>query len=312
MKSTKIMLDDTDRAIIGTMTENVRVPITTLADLLNMSPARVTARLQELLQLKVVQFTAQRNLRYYGLDTLCVIRVTLAPDASQATIDAICAMPNAFIVVEMLGTPQLLMLCAFPSLATVRSVVEGSFADMPGIRQVNCQIVLRVLKYASELTASGAFQAHDPIEIDRTSVDEQIIDLLQADGRSSNTEIARVIGLSESAVRQRLARMAQEKRLRFGIIVEQSVFNADSVFLSIAAEPHAVVRIATALSEVATLCYLVSGTNQVIGFLQGNDPARLFQMAAEVVERQPGVLNVSYQSFFRSLKHNMGSYVATD
>ena len=44
-------------------------------------------------------------------------------------------------------------------------------------------------------------------------LDIAIIDVLKGDGRASNAEIARIVGVSEGAVRRRLDRLIYEERL---------------------------------------------------------------------------------------------------
>jgi Lrp/AsnC family transcriptional regulator for asnA, asnC and gidA len=47
-------------------------------------------------------------------------------------------------------------------------------------------------------------------------IDARIVTLLQADGRSPNTEIARRLGLAEGTVRKRVARLLREKVMQVG------------------------------------------------------------------------------------------------
>jgi Lrp/AsnC family transcriptional regulator for asnA, asnC and gidA len=47
-------------------------------------------------------------------------------------------------------------------------------------------------------------------------IDAQIVTLLQADGRTPNTEIARQLGLAEATVRKRIARMLRHKVMQVG------------------------------------------------------------------------------------------------
>ena len=57
--------------------------------------------------------------------------------------------------------------------------------------------------------------------------DKNIIDILESDGRASNAEIARKIGVSEGTIRRRLKKLIDNKTIRFWLflILDKWVMN---------------------------------------------------------------------------------------
>lgn len=109
---------------------------------------------------------------------------------------------------------------------------------------------------------------------------------------------------SAGEIRQRLAKMVREKRLRIGIIVEQTVVNAHKIAVAIKAEPRVVTTIAYRLAKYSSFCVLTSGPEQILAHLQGNDLAVLHDLAKREAENHPGVLEVTYQIYDRTIQHN--------
>lgn len=52
------------------------------------------------------------------------------------------------------------------------------------------------------------------------ATDQAILDVLGPNARISNREVARILGISETLVRQRLKRMIEEKAMRFGLVAD--------------------------------------------------------------------------------------------
>lgn len=62
-------------------------------------------------------------------------------------------------------------------------------------------------------------------------LDRRILDILREDGRISNVELARSVGVSEKTVRQRIARLVEQAGLRFRAEIEDSGSATQVVFL---------------------------------------------------------------------------------
>src|SRR5947209_11034377 len=81
--------------------------------------------------------------------------------------------------------------------------------DIVSVRDMATEIRThdRRAAWTARHAASAAARGQPPLVDD---VDRQIIRLLQRDGRASNTEIGRALGLTETTIRKRVARLVNE------------------------------------------------------------------------------------------------------
>ncbi len=124
-------------------------------------------------------------------------------------------------------------------------------------------------------------------------LDVAIVDLLMEDGRMSCAEIARRIGgLSERAVRYRIARLARE-----GIIRISAIPNPKALGYSVVADvmievaPSHIQEVARRLSEYPCVSYVACSTGDRDVSIQvvARDNADLYRFVTDVVGQVPGV-----------------------
>ncbi len=107
----------------------------------------------------------------------------------------------------------------------------------------------------SDLATQDEIRRKDP---DRTAtppalvddVDRAIIRLLQRDGRSSNTEIGRVLGLTETTIRKRIARLLGEDLISIvAVPTPQAVGMTTSAIIGISVQLQAIHAVWTGSSR---------------------------------------------------------------
>jgi Lrp/AsnC family transcriptional regulator, regulator for asnA, asnC and gidA len=140
---------------------------------------------------------------------------------------------------------------------------------------------------------------------DLDAVDQQIIRILQQDGRTPNVEIARRIGVSEATVRKRLERLTSEDIIRV-----TAVPNADKVgfstvtFLTFDVELSQVDRIAERLGrlpEVRSIYYTTGESDLVVEawFSSGNS---LLLFLTHHIASIPGIKRTATSHVLRTIK----------
>lgn len=94
----------------------------------------------------------------------------------------------------------------------------------------------------------------DTIELDE--FDSQLIRLLQADGRASNIELARKIGVSEGTVRRRFRNLVKEEVIRVVAIPDYSKLGREtSALIGLKVEPAFVDFVAGELAKMDEVQY---------------------------------------------------------
>lgn len=105
-----------------------------------------------------------------------------------------------------------------------------------------------------------------PVEIDQ--VDHKIISLLQQDGRMSNSEIARKLGVAEGTVRHRIERLLNEGLIKITAVPDPAKLGFDiSVIIGVQAELDKIDQVCrhlAALKEVRSVAHTTGAYNVVL------------------------------------------------
>jgi Lrp/AsnC family transcriptional regulator for asnA, asnC and gidA len=137
------------------------------------------------------------------------------------------------------------------------------------------------------------------------SVDRQIIRTLQRDGRASNVEIARHVGVSEATVRKRLDRLIAEGVLRITVVPDAARVGLSTVtFLSFEVELSQMDQIAEQLvrsPEVRSIYYTTGESDLIVEawFSSSND---LLRFLTHRVASIPGIKRTATSHVLRTIK----------
>lgn len=122
-----------------------------------------------------------------------------------------------------------------------------------------------------------------PPSLDAT--DDAILDLLTADGRMSNREIGRALGIAEGTVRLRLKKLIDNKMARIGLVTDVAAVGfAASAVLMINTEPHMARAVAQQLAGMKSCGFvgLCFGRYDITALLSA--PTR--RALAQLIERE--------------------------
>lgn len=122
----------------------------------------------------------------------------------------------------------------------------------------------------------------------------QIIEQLQEDGRRSYGAIAKVVGLSEAAVRQRVQRMTEAGVMQIVAVTDPiRVGGLRQAMVGVKAEGP-LPPVAAALSEMPETVYVVlcAGTYDILCEVVCNDDEHLTEVLATRIRAIPGVVGM--------------------
>ncbi len=128
--------------------------------------------------------------------------------------------------------------------------------------------------------------------IEPDQLDRQIISMLQADGRCSNREIARSLGVPEATVRYRVRRLTESGLLRITALVEPERLGYKlTAVISLEAEANHVPGIAKTLSSFPEVMYVVitTGDYDIICTATFMDQDDLYRFLTDRLAGIPGV-----------------------
>lgn len=148
---------------------------------------------------------------------------------------------------------------------------------------------------------AGEFHGLLPARLD--DVDRALVRLLQDDGRSSVSDLARAVGLSHPATRQRLNRLLNERIITIGTMSHPRTHGyGTSALIGVRAD-HRVVEVSDAVALLAEAYYVVttSGRYDVLVELMARDERHLLDLTTSI-RAIPGVLTTETISFVDTVK----------
>lgn len=136
-------------------------------------------------------------------------------------------------------------------------------------------------------------------------VDRQIIHILQQDGRMSNVEIARQIGMSEATVRKRLDRLVSTRIIRITAVPDAANIGFSTIaFMTLRVDLAQAARIAgqiACLPEVRTI-HLTSGGSEILieGWFTSSDD--LLRFMTQHIGSIPGITRTATSHVLKTIK----------
>lgn len=131
------------------------------------------------------------------------------------------------------------------------------------------------------------------------AAERQILQLLQADGRMSNVELAEKIGLSESPTFRRVKHLEQSRVIRgYAAIVDQRAVGLDVVaYVQVSMEKQPDATTAEFLSRVAAEphiveCHAMSGSNDYLMKVVAHNIDHFSELCMQGILKFPGVRHV--------------------
>jgi Lrp/AsnC family transcriptional regulator for asnA, asnC and gidA len=137
------------------------------------------------------------------------------------------------------------------------------------------------------------------------SVDMQIIRILQENGRASNVQIARQVGVSEATVRKRLDRLVSERVVRITAVPDAGRIGLATVtFIAMDVDLSQLDRIADQLSrlpEVRTI-YYTTGESDLILEAWFSSSDELLRFLTHRIASIPGIQRTATSHVLRTMK----------
>lgn len=142
-------------------------------------------------------------------------------------------------------------------------------------------------------------------------LNEKIVAEFQKDGRASNRSVARILGISEAAVRKRLKLLRESGAINYGLVVDvKATPMTSSAWLKVNVRPTHMRAVSQFIGsfENCAFCALVSGAVSVIAFIYGEDRGQLGDFARLIGARE-GVIGVDIQETLAYANHRYEWFV---
>jgi Lrp/AsnC family transcriptional regulator for asnA, asnC and gidA len=127
-------------------------------------------------------------------------------------------------------------------------------------------------------------------------LDRQIIGMLQSDGRRSNREIARSLGVPDATVRYRIRRLCDTGLLRITALVDPEQLGYDlTAVISLQTDPQLVRDIAETVSKLPeVMCLVITTGDYAVTFTASfRDHDDLYRFITDQLSPIPGITRVN-------------------
>jgi len=137
-------------------------------------------------------------------------------------------------------------------------------------------------------------------------LDEAIIAALQQNGRMSNREVGRAVGVSEGTIRQRLKKLEAAKAIRHGLVVDNRSAGLETVaWVRIKARPRLIRAIAAQLAKFDCCPFvgLTLGPYDIVALVLVASRAELGTVIDQRIVKIEGIVTVDVREPTASIKH---------
>ncbi|MFS2292089.1 MAG: AsnC family transcriptional regulator [Actinomadura sp.] len=198
------MLDAVDAVLVRELQRDGRATFQALADRVGLSRTAVRARVQHLLETRVVRVVGIVHAAVVGAEAIG--HVSVAVDGSAREVAAAIAERPAVSFTALTAGPHDLV-------AQVRTRDDAALAaEVDHIRSIPGVRAAEVFRSVSTVRDKHAV-VRELGEVSLDDIDWRLLHELQRDGRAPYTRLAHVIGLSQAATRARVVRL-----MRSGVI----------------------------------------------------------------------------------------------
>ncbi|WP_269858861.1 Lrp/AsnC family transcriptional regulator [Streptomyces sp. RPT161] len=314
-----LVADELDLQLLQALQLDGRAAFSRIAGVLGVSDqtvARRYARLRTSGGLRVIGVTDGTRLgrtRWY-------LRLSCTPDAAEGLATALARRPDTSWVGLTSGGTEVLCVMVARSRDERDSLLFDKLQRTPRVTAVSAHCLLHTF-YGGSLgwfTKSRILAPEqvaalapppvdppgaDPVVLDAT--DELLLAALERDGRTPVTELRKVTGQSESAVRRRLEQLRRSGVLFVDVQFDSGLIGYETkATLWLTVTPSALASVGAALAEHREIVFAaaITGPSNVVAVAVCRDTSGLYRYLSERIGALDGVQQVETAPILRQVK----------
>jgi DNA-binding Lrp family transcriptional regulator len=291
-----IPLDEADYRIIELLTADGRASNRLLAAEVDLTEATVATRLRRLVDQRILGVTAIFDWEAAGYHWDLWLAVSIEGRPPRDVAKDVAALTHVHSVSMVLGPFDLIVHVMAPDRADVVRFLTERIGGVRGVRDVTSDVTLAWVKYNMNWAALPAppvrLDFPDPV-LELDELDLAVISALAHDGRQSNREIGRQLGVSDGTIRARLRRMEDVGMLR--ITAQVDPYRVGTVgawaFLGVeteGADTKATAEQLAAIPEIS-LVAITAGRHDLFVHAATSTRTRLVDLIVNELRELPGI-----------------------
>jgi DNA-binding Lrp family transcriptional regulator len=304
-------LDDVDTQLIALLRENGRATNRELAARLDLAEPTVRARIRRLADAKVMRVVALTDFRALGYDFYIMLWIRVEGRSAQDVAQDLARLPRVLAVSLIVGSFDIWAVVIARGKDDLADFSATDLGQVSGIRDVEGVLALEILRYNSEwgppLPPSDRLSAHLDGSAGLDRIDAEIIEVLREDGRASNREVARQVGVSEGTVRARLRRLEESGTVRIMAVTNPLAVGLNAwTPVGLRVERDKITEVAAALQKLDNLTLVARTFGMFDMVVVALVPTRddLLRLLTDEIGRIPGVRRTETSEAIRVVKYN--------
>ncbi|MBV9511890.1 MAG: AsnC family transcriptional regulator [Caulobacteraceae bacterium] len=284
------MIDNVDRDLLDVLRRDPRVSNRAIAQALSLSETTIGVRLERLSGNNIARVIAQRDFRALGWTLSALCDVYLKDVDPEEVMARLHASPNVVTIYKMAGPPELVVKVAARDIEELTRLTLGVIGGDPGARRVDVQLCLG---YGHVRAGFGNLESpRGPGPDSGGDLETRIAEILARDGRISNREVGRLLGVAEATVRSRISALQQKGMLRYILICNpERVGYAALAFLRLRVQLPQLGALTARLSQhpwVFGATQIAAPHNLVVSIYAPSWP-EAFELCGQVMRHSPDI-----------------------
>jgi Lrp/AsnC family leucine-responsive transcriptional regulator len=300
-------LDNIDTKIIELAEQNGRISNRDLAESVGISERQAGSRFRRLLETDTIRCVTVVDVYKAGFPITLALGVQVAKASADEVATTLASFPEVIFVHVMSGPYDIEVLVIAKDHQGLVAFMKNSLSRVHGIRSFSPSLHLDIFNlrippghfipypdHAQKLLASAALD----------EVEKGIIIHLWKNSRATNQEIGHSLGLSETAVRKRMAQLGSQGIIRATAVRSNDVNN--STFVQIGIElagvqyEDAVVRELRSIDQIIYTAAVLGRYNIIsTAYVEGQ---QFPQPLADQISHIPGVQKATFAQTIRIVK----------
>ena len=303
-------LDEADMRIIDMLVRDGRTNNRSLVDVTGLTEETVAARIRSLIERHIIGITAIFDWSAAGYEWDLYLAVECGANRVGSTASALSELEEVVGVYSVLGPVDLVAHVLCRDRAAVLEFVATKAARVDGIRNMDVMMALDTVKFFQQFTwvplEPHPVRLIDPV-VPLAQLDFDIIDHLVENGRKSNREISRALGVADGTVRSHLKKMEDAGLLhvRAQVHPARSGMIGARAFVGVSLLGVDVRERAAELADIPEIVIISITTNRfdLFCYVLAKNTSRLLEIVSDIIRPMEGVKRTETWQLTAGYKH---------
>jgi Lrp/AsnC family transcriptional regulator for asnA, asnC and gidA len=292
------MANQTDKRIIQELKNNGRASYSELSTALGITPSTLAKRIDKLIKSNTMDVRAMPNPFELGLKASALVTVKADLEKHDDICNKLSKNFKISTILSIIGDYDILCIAHYRTWDQLNEFITNELALMDGVVDYDCYYISETVKrYHHSFGDSKDYKKN----VELKALDRELIRHLSIDGRTSNSELAKKLGLHVSTISRRINTLLERNVIKITSQPNPAKFGFDSSAVIVARvnfnKIEAICDTLYPMDEVFLLLTSINKPNLIIG-VQGKSSGNIFDLIKEKVLITDGIK--AFHTFVRS------------